>query len=158
MDKKFLRIDIRKWIFGTIERIPSVVIQSKSLWNNAWLDAYLALEGTSMHSGKKSCPKNGARVLYESGRLEGTSISYQELSLQDIWDLDSKSGVYSLTATMELKKNPSVNLVELREAVFATTLRKFGSAPKSDQGAIKLAYILCRLQLIRKVNVKGEHS
>lgn len=149
MHNLFLRIDIRKWVFGTIERIPDGGIQSNAAWNDAWLATYFDLGGRSMHSGRKSCLKNGARVLYESGRLEGTSVPYQGICLQDIWEKDSRNGVYSLIAAMELKRAPNVKLAELREVVFATTLSKFGSAPKSDQGAIKLVHTLYGLHRIR---------
>lgn len=107
------------------------------------------LGGRSIESGKKSCPKNGARILYEFGRIINKGIPYQDINLLDVWNNHSKNGVYSLIAIDVLAQFPDIKINKLRQIVKDCVSTKFCNTPNSDQGAVKVAYIMWKLRHIR---------
>lgn len=143
MDRTFLGLDIESWIKATIQKA-----QCGSDWDKAWIEAYVELGGSSENSGNKSCPKNAARVLYETGRIKNSGQAFVDISLPYVWQYDSKNGVYALLAIDELQKNPEITYQDLVSAVHDQSNKIFGIAPASDQGAIKITYKLYNIGLI----------
>ena len=139
MNSNFLKVDLLDWIYGTIQKV-----QDGEQWNDAWLSTYYEIGGVSHSSGSKACPKNASRTLYQTGRLQNSGIEYKNYDLQEIWQ-DSKNGVYALIALDILFENESIEYERLKERVYAETMSRFNSAPRSDQGAIILALKLWRL-------------
>ena len=136
-------ISLNDWLEGTIAKV-----KNNEPWNKAWINTYKDLGGQSLESGKKSCPKNAARVLYQNGRIAGYDENYKTVSFQEVIENDSVNGVYALMAIDELKQNNSIELSSLVKAVHCKFDKQFGSAPDSDQGAIKLAFKLWHLNKI----------
>lgn len=138
MERIFYNIDIVNWIYGTVEKVKT----QKIAWNKAWYDTYFELGGKSETSKKKACPKNAARVLYETGRLSNTNLDVKPCSLRHIWETDSRNGAYALMAVNLLCKEDQLPLSSLIKKVHKMAKKEFGTSPKSDQGAIKITHIL----------------
>ncbi len=136
-------VNLEDWLIGTISKV-----KNNENWNKAWLKTYQELGGKSEDSGKKSCPKNAARVLYQSGRIQGQNKPFKKVSFQDIKINDSVNGVYALMAIEELKQDGNINLNSLVKSVHDNFSKLFGSSPNTDQGAIKLTYKLWHLNKI----------
>ncbi len=143
MHRIMLEVDLVDWVTGTICKV-----QNNENWNKAWLDTYFELGGKSEGSGKKSCPKNAARVLYQYGRIKGKIKPYKIFLFQDAKDTDSVNGIYALMAVEELKLNSNLDLKSLINSVHINFRKQFGSAPNTDQGAIALTYKLWKLDKI----------
>ena len=143
MSSNFLNVDLLCWIYGTVKKT-----QNGIQWNDAWKSTYREIGGTSLESGKKSCPMNASRILYQMGRLKDCGINYKDANLEEIW-LDSKNGVYALIAINLLYNNKSIDYKQLQKLVYAETVSQFNSEPKSDQGAIRLTLMLWKLGIIQ---------
>jgi len=139
MSNAFLNVDLLKWVYGTVEKV-----QNGAQWNDSWKSTYLDIGGISKYSSKKSCPMNASRVLYETGRITGCGIDYKYTNLQDVWR-DTKNGVYALIAIDVILNDKSIDYEQLKKLVYAETLTQFKSAPKTDQGAIRLVFMLWKL-------------
>ncbi|MCL1123422.1 DUF6979 family protein [Shewanella surugensis] len=143
MDRVMFRVNLNDWLEGTI-----IKVKNNECWNTAWLETYKELGGQSVESGKKSCPKNAARILYQSGRLKGHNKPYKNVSFKDVKANDSVNGVYALMAIEQLKQNDSIELSSLVKSVHENFKKQFGTAPNTDQGAIKLTFKLWHLNKI----------
>ena len=139
MNNEFLKVDLLDWVYGTIQKV-----QNGEEWSDAWLSTYFEIGGSSLNSGSKGCPKNALRILYQTGRLKNTELGCKNYNLQKIWE-DSKNGVYALITTEVLSENESIEYEQLKDRVYAETASRFGSAPKSDQGAVRLTLMLWKL-------------
>ena len=64
-------------------------------WNEAWEKTYWEIGGQSEESAKKNCPKNGAKTLYELGRIINSKFEYQDVTPQYVKNNHGKNGVYS---------------------------------------------------------------
>ena len=138
MTSNFFKVNLLDWIDGTIQKV-----RAGKLWNDAWLSTYFEIGGVNHSCGNKSCPKNASRILYQTGRLKNFGIKRKNYDLQEVWE-DSKNGVYALIAIDVLFENGPMEHKQLMERVYGETRSKFNHAPKSDQGAIKLALLLWR--------------
>ena len=147
MDREFLGIDLEGWVENTIQKVGS-----GDKWNKAWLSTYFELGGKSRDSGRKSCPKNAVRVLYETGRIRNSEHDYCQISLDDAWNNNSKNGVYALLTIEELVRRPEIDYTSLKSLVYSRTYQIFGDAPETDQGAIKITQLLWGLELLRHKN------
>ena len=133
-----MNINAVNWVKGTVTKVKD----RKMAWNDAWYETYCELGGKSESSGKKPCPKNAARVLYETGRLSDTDLDVKSCSLRHIWKTDSRNGAYALMAVNHLCENPQCACDVLIKEVHKMAIKTFGTAPKSDQGAVKITYLL----------------
>ena len=143
MNRIFLKVDLLDWVYGTIKKV-----QNGRNWNAAWLSTYHEIGGKKCSIGTKPCPKHAARILYQTGRLKCSGIRPKKYCLTDVWK-DSRNGVYALVAADILLNSHSVDYDQLKICVYKTTQRCFNSSPVSDQGAIKLTYMLWKLEKIR---------
>mgnify|MGYP003386398864 FL=1 len=90
------------WVKGCIEKVEASD-DWKARWNSAWLETYTELGGEKESIGKKGCPKNCVKGLYEFGRIKGTSQSFQQVDIQVLQDKHGyKNAVYGLAACKKL--------------------------------------------------------
>ena len=140
----FLTVDLQKWVYGTINKV-----QQGFAWNNAWEDTYKEIGGTSIESGKKPCPKNGTRTLYQLGRIKNSKINYVAISYEEILKNYSKNGVYAIMAIDILEKNPDIELKELWYKIKELFKKELKIEPSnSNQGGPTIAFKLWKSSLI----------
>ena len=143
-DSKFYKVDLRSWLNTTIAKV-----ESGEEWNTAWLEAYLELKGESKSSGKKSCPMNSARTLFELGYVKGHGHP-KRVDLSYFDEKYSKNGVYALLALTILQENPTISLEALWQSVRSRYTNETGYEPAlSNQGGTTLTYKLWKLGIIQ---------
>ena len=137
----FLNVNIVDWVFGTIRKV-----QTGISWNDAWQQTYREIGGKSAESGKKACPMNGARTLYEMGRIKHSNKPRLNLPFDEVAKNYSKNGVYTLLALEILSGNPNISLKNLWKLVQQRFEEELNLQPaKSEQGSTKIAYKLWHL-------------
>jgi hypothetical protein len=141
----FLKVNLPTWIDGTIAKFEEGVT-----WNSAWQQTYQEIGGKSAETGRKGCPMNAARTLYELGRLTGHSKAPQTISLSKVWQDHSKNGAYAIAAIECLNKDPDLSLSELWQAIQQKIRQNIGEEPAaSNQGGPTLTFKLWHLGLIQ---------
>jgi len=143
MKTMYSKVILSEWIDKAIGRL-----HSGWNWERAWIKAYYDVGGEKASMAAKRCPMNTARILYETGRLKNTGIDYKVVDLTDILK-DSINGVYALIAIDMLQQVPHMSFASLVSYVHSDCLEKFGRTARSDQGAIKIVFILCKLGKIQ---------
>ncbi len=139
-------ININKWVQKTINKVE-IGLE----WNDAWYAAYQELGGQSHNSGTKACPKNGARTLYQLGRIQNTKIPFQQISLQDVLTKYSKNGVYALLAIHLLEQNPNISHRSLWSEIQKTMGDQLHEEPATkDEGSVRVVSALWKLGQIVK--------
>ena len=78
---RFLRVDLERWVYGTVEKH-----QQGEDWNAAWFKTYREIVGEPKTTGAKSCPRIGARTLYELGRIKDAGVSLRTCELSELWN------------------------------------------------------------------------
>ena len=122
----FLSVDLKSWVFGTIKKV-----QQGTDWNNAWQKTYRELGGKSEESGKKVCPMKGTKTLYLLGRINGSNMPYKNPPPREVWENNSKNGVYALLALEILSRNPSISLNDLWSRIPRTRARRIGGGTRA---------------------------
>lgn len=142
----FLSVNIEKWVYGTIDKV-----QHGAKWNDAWTETYKEIGGTSIESGKKSCPKNGAKTLYELGRIRNSNMSYVSISYSEILDNYSKNGVYAIMAIDILEKKHNISTNDLWSNIKIMFEQQLDKKPsQSNQGGPTIAHKLWKSGIIQK--------
>ena len=144
-------IDPALWVKGCIEKVEASD-DWKERWNSAWLETYLELGGEKESIGKKPCPKNCVKGLYEFGRIKGTTQPYQQVDIQMLQDKHGyKNAVYGLAACEKLSSGSYGGHSELTDDVYSYLQDELGMAvPKNgDQGPVKITFMLNELSLLK---------
>ena len=144
----FLNVNIEKWIYGTIDKV-----QCDWEWNEAWKKTYWEIGGQSEESAIKNCPKNGAKTLYELGRIINSKFAYQDVTPQYVRNNHGKNGVYSFLALRILSESEGKSQIELSDLwdnVKRDYLEELDEEPaNSNNGATTVAYKLWYLKLMK---------
>jgi hypothetical protein len=144
-ERIFLKVDLPSWIEGTITKVEGGVG-----WNIAWQETYREIGGQSIETGKKACPMNAAKTLYELGRLNGHGRNPQAISLTDVWQTYSKNGAYAIAAIECLNNEPNLPLATLWQMIQNKIRQNIGEEPAvSNQGGPTLTFKLWHLGLIQ---------
>ena len=120
----FFGVDLKSWVLCTI-----IKVQQGLNWNHAWLQTYIEFDGSSMESGKKGCPMNGTKTLYQLGRIKGCGKPHQNISLRDIWENYSKNGVYSILTIEYLSQDSGISLKDLWPKIQERVRQELGEEP-----------------------------
>ncbi len=140
----FMKIDIAKWVFGTIKKV-----QQGTTWNCAWQETYRELGGNSPDSGKKVCPMKAAETLYLLGRIKDGGKERKNLPLHEALNAYSKNGAYAIIALEELESNPGILKKDLWEKIKERVRNDLGEkAATFDQGGCTVAFKLWHIRLI----------
>lgn len=146
----FLKVNLKEWVYGTIDKV-----QQGSEWNNAWEETYKEIGGTSIESGKKPCPKNGAKTLYQLGRIKNSNMPYVSISYKEILNNYSKNGVYAIMVIDILSENPNLSINDLWTRIQKLFIQILEIEPaQSNQGGPSVAYKLWNSGLINSVSNK----
>jgi hypothetical protein len=139
------------WVKGCIEKVEASD-DWKARWNSAWFETYTELGGKKESIGKKGCPKNCVKGLYEFGRIKGTSQPYQQADINVLQDkYGYKNAVYGLAACDKLRNGSYETHSELAGDVYSSLQDLHGmDVPKNgDQGPVKITYMLNDLSLLQ---------
>lgn len=150
-DNLLFGIDPVLWIKGCIEKVEESD-DWKARWNSAWFETYIELGGEKESIGKKGCPKNCVKGLYEFGRIKGTKQSYLEADIRELQDKHGyKNGVYGLAACEKLSSNSYKTHAELAGDVYSDLQDHYEmDVPKNgDQGPVKITYMLNELSMLK---------
>lgn len=143
-DSKFYKVDLPSWLSATIAKV-----ESGEEWNTAWLEAYLELKGERKSSGKKSCPMNAARTLFELGYVKGHG-NPKRVDLTYVTEQYSKNGTYALLALAIFQENPPIRLEALWQNIRSRYRNETGDEPAlSNQGGTTLTYKLWKLGILQ---------
>ena len=134
MERIFYNIDIVNWIYGTVEKVKT----QKIAWNKAWYDTYFELDGKSEASAQKGCPRAAVRILYEKGYL----LKHKPDTPFDETKPTPQNGVYAEMAVKYLCEKSECKRSILIKEVHKMAIKELGTAPKSDQGAVRITHIL----------------
>jgi hypothetical protein len=143
-EREFLKVDLQKWIEGTIEKH-----ERGHRWNSAWTKTYKELGGKSEKTGSKGCPMTSAKTLYKLGRIIGHG-TVRKMPLSQVSCEHSKNGAYAIAAIELLTENSKLNLSGLWTLIQERIRAEIREEPAiSNQGGPTLTYKLWKLGLIR---------
>ena len=149
--RMFLGVDLRKWVYGTVDKV-----RQGDAWGKAWTETYEAIGGCSRSCGRKSCPKEAAMILHEYGRIRDGGRPFREWTLPDLWKR-SRNGTYAMLAVEQLCAEPGLSKsqlwVRIQEAVRHGTR---DDPAASNQGGPTLAFQLWHQGLIMETGPCGE--
>ncbi len=136
-------VDLPAWLYGTIKKHR----QGES-WQDAWVETYREIGGTSKTGGRKGCPMIAARTLYEFGRVKDGGLPFEDRAIPALWNY-SRNGTYAILATKLLRIRPHLSATTLWLEIQHAVRREVGEEPaRSNQGGPTLAYKLWHLGLI----------
>ena len=139
----FLRVDLIRWVFGTIEKV-----RNGADWTKAWTAKYSEIGGYSSESGRKVCPMATTRTLYEFGRIRGGEVPFRDCDVAELWGR-SRNGAYGMLAIRLLSADPTLNMTELWLRIQSAVRRETGEEPAaSNQGGATVVFKLWHLGLI----------
>ena len=141
--RNFLKVDLVKWVYGAVDKY-----QHGESWRQAWPETYRKIGGLSGNTGRKGCPMEAAKILYEYGRLKGCGMPFRDCVIPELWKV-SRNGTYAILVTKLLSENPNLSKVELWREIQGTVRCEISEEPAgSDQGGTKLTFQLWHLGLI----------
>lgn len=144
-------IDPALWVRGCIDKVEASD-DWEARWNSAWFETYLELGGEKESIGKKGCPKNCVKGLYEFGRIKGTAHPYQQADIRELQNkYGYKNAVYGLAACEKLSGGSYAGHSELADDVYPYLQGQYEmDVPKGgDQGPVKITYMLNELSLLK---------
>ena len=139
----FMRVDLRDWVYGTIERH-----RRGMPWRQAWVGTYRDMGGTSGASGRKGCPMAAANALYRFGRIRDAGLPWRECDIPELWR-SARNGTYAMLAVRLLHTDPDLGKASLWSAIQDAVRRETGYEPaRTNQGGPTVAFQLWHLGLI----------
>ena len=140
---QFLGVDLRRWVYGTIEKV-----RRGDAWSDAWTGTYWQIGGRSESTGGKVCPMVAARTLYEYGRIRDGGNPYLDCDIDSLWQ-QSRNGTYAILAIRLLRSEPALNKTGLWGRIQDIVRREIGAEPaRFNQGGPTLAFQLWHQGLI----------
>ena len=145
----FLGVDLRRWIYGTIEKTGR-----GDAWSDAWTRTYREIGGRSESTGRKGCPMAAARTIYDYGRIRGAGVPFAVCDTGPLWRR-SRNGTYAMLALRLLRTEPVLNKTRLWSRIQDIVRRELGAEPaRSNQGGPTLAFQLWQLGFIVEEGVE----